>query len=173
MKTSQLKFDIKLARGIDYYTGCILEVKQDDVKIGSIGGGGRYDDLTSMFGLKDVSGTGISFGIDRIYIVMKELGLFPKGIDINTKVLIGNFGKEEEIYCLNILKELRDSGISSELYPDSSKMKKQMNYANKKGVEFVIMIGENELKSGKISVKQMSTGNQKETTVSEFIREIT
>ena len=173
LKTSQLKFDIKLARGIDYYTGCILEVKQDDVKIGSIGGGGRYDDLTSMFGLKDVSGTGISFGIDRIYIVMKELGLFPKGIDINTKVLIANFGKEEEIYCLNILKELRDSGISSELYPDSSKMKKQMNYADKKGVEFVIMIGENELKSGKISVKQMSTGNQKETTVSEFIREIT
>ncbi len=173
LKTSQLKFDIKLARGIDYYTGCILEVKQDDVKIGSIGGGGRYDDLTSMFGLKDVSGTGISFGIDRIYIVMKELGLFPKGIDTNTKVLIANFGKEEEIYCLNILKELRDSGISSELYPDSSKMKKQMNYADKKGVEFVIMIGENELKSGKISVKQMSTGNQKETTVSEFIREIT
>ena len=117
LKTSQLKFDIKLARGIDYYTGCILEVKQDDVKIGSIGGGGRYDDLTSMFGLKDVSGTGISFGIDRIYIVMKELGLFPKGIDTNTKVLIANFGKEEEIYCLNILKELRDSGISSELYP--------------------------------------------------------
>ena len=126
-----------------------------------------------MFGLKDVSGTGISFGIDRIYIVMKELGLFPKGIDTKTKVLIANFGKEEEIYCLNILKELRDSGISSELYPDSSKMKKQMNYADKKGVEFVIMIGENELKSGKISVKQMSTGNQKETTVSEFIREIT
>lgn len=173
LKTSQLKFDIKLARGIDYYTGCILEVKQDDVKIGSIGGGGRYDDLTSMFGLKDVSGTGVSFGIDRIYIVMKELGLFPKGIDTNTKVLITNFGEEEGVYCLNILKELRDSGISSELYPDSSKMKKQMNYADKKGVEFVIMIGENELKSGKISVKQMSTGNQKETTVSEFIREIT
>ena len=173
LKASRLKFDIKLARGIDYYTGCILEVKQDDVKIGSIGGGGRYDDLTSMFGLKDVSGVGISFGIDRIYIVMEELDLFPKDIDTNTKVLITNFGEKEEIYCLNILKELRDSGISSELYPDSSKMKKQMNYADKKGVEFVIMIGENELKSGKISVKQMSTGNQKETTVSEFIREIT
>tara|TARA_B100000683_G_scaffold275599_1_gene326879 strand:- start:8836 stop:10182 length:1347 start_codon:yes stop_codon:yes gene_type:complete len=173
LKTSQLKFDIKLARGIDYYTGCILEVKQNDVKIGSIGGGGRYDDLTSMFGLKNVSGVGISFGIDRIYIVMEELDLFPKDIDTNTKVLITNFGEKEEIYCLNILKELRDSGISSELYPDSSKMKKQMNYADKKGVEFVIMIGENELKSGKISVKQMSTGNQKETTVSEFIREIT
>ena len=173
LKTSQLKFDIKLARGIDYYTGCILEVKQNDVKIGSIGGGGRYDDLTSMFGLKNVSGVGISFGIDRIYIVMEELDLFPKDIDTNTKVLITNFGEKEEIYCLNILKELRDSGISSELYPDSSKMKKQMNYADKKGVEFFIMIGENELKSGKISVKQMSTGNQKETTVSEFIREIT
>lgn len=173
LKASQLKFDIKLARGIDYYTGCILEVKQDVVKIGSIGGGGRYDDLTSMFGLKDVSGVGISFGIDRIYIVMEELDLFPKDIDTTTKVLITNFGEEEEIYCLNILKELRDSGISSELYPDSSKMKKQMNYADKKGVEFVIMIGENELKSGKISVKQMSTGNQKETTVSEFIKEIT
>ena len=172
LKSSQLKFDITLARGIDYYTGCILEVKQDDVNIGSIGGGGRYDDLTSVFGLKDVSGVGISFGIDRIYIVMEELGLFPKSIDTTTKVLITNFGAKEEIYCLNILKELRDSGISSELYPDSTKIKKQMNYADKKGIEFVIMIGENELKSGKISVKQMSTGNQKETTVSDFIKEI-
>lgn len=172
LKTSQLKFDITLARGIDYYTGCILEVKQDDVKIGSIGGGGRYDDLTSVFGLKDVSGVGISFGIDRIYIVMEDLGLFPVNIDTSTKVLITNFGPEEELYCLNVLKELRESGISSELYPDSSKMKKQMNYADKKGVEFVIMIGENEIKSGKISVKQMSTGNQKETTISEFIKEI-
>lgn len=172
LKASQLIFDITLARGIDYYTGCILEVKQDDVKIGSIGGGGRYDNLTSVFGLRDVSGVGVSFGIDRIYIVMEELDLFPKGIETSTKVLITNFGAEEEIYCLNILKELRASGISSELYPDSSKMKKQMNYANKKGVEFVIMIGENEIKSGKISVKQMSTGNQKEITVSEFIKEV-
>ena len=172
LKTSQLNFDITLARGIDYYTGSILEVKQSDVKIGSVGGGGRYDDLTSVFGLKDVSGVGISFGIDRIYIVMEDLGLFPKDIDTTTKVLIINFGPKEEIFCLNILKELRESGISSELYPDSSKMKKQMNYADKKGIEFVIMIGENEMKSGKISVKQMSTGNQKETTVSDFIKEI-
>ena len=172
LKTSQLNFDITLARGIDYYTGSILEVKQSDVKIGSVGGGGRYDDLTSVFGLKDVSGVGISFGIDRIYIVMEDLDLFPKDIDTNTKVLIINFGPKEEIYCLNILKELRESGISSELYPDSSKMKKQMNYADKKGIEFVIMIGENEMKSGKISVKQMSTGNQKEITISEFIKEL-
>ena len=172
LKTSQLNFDITLARGIDYYTGSILEVKQSDVKIGSVGGGGRYDDLTSVFGLKDVSGVGISFGIDRIYIVMEDLGLFPKDIDTTTKVLIINFGPKEELYCLNILKELRESGISSELYPDSSKMKKQMNYADKKGIEFVIMIGENEMKSGKISVKQMNTGNQKEITISEFIKEL-
>mgnify|MGYP001390174845 CR=1 FL=1 len=172
LKTSQLNFDITLARGIDYYTGSILEVKQSDVKIGSVGGGGRYDDLTSVFGLKDVSGVGISFGIDRIYIVMQDLDLFPKDIDTNTKVLIINFGPKEEVYCLSILKELRQSGISSELYPDSSKMKKQMNYADKKGIEFVIMIGENEMKSGKISVKQMSTGNQKEITISEFIKEL-
>ena len=172
LKASKLKFDVTLARGIDYYTGCILEVKQDDVKIGSVGGGGRYDDLTTVFGLKDVSGVGISFGIDRIYIVMEDLDLFPKDIDTTTKVLIINFGPKEEVYCLNILKDLRDSGISSELYPDSSKMKKQMNYADKKGIEFVIMIGENEMKSGKISVKQMCTGHQKETTISEFIKDL-
>ena len=169
LKTSQLKFDIKLARGIDYYTGCILEVKQNDVKIGSIGGGGRYDDLTSMFGLKNVSGVGISFGIDRIYIVMEELDLFPKDIDTNTKVLITNFGEKEEIYCLNILKELRDSGISSELYPDSSKMKKQMNYANNKNVQFVVLVGEDEMSSELLSVKDMNTGEQSNMKIQDLI----
>jgi histidyl-tRNA synthetase len=172
LKTSVLKFDITLARGIDYYTGCIFEVKQNDVKIGSVGGGGRYDDLTSVFGLKDVSGVGISFGIDRIYIVLEDLGLFPENIDQNTRVLLVNFGKKEEVYCLSLLKKLRENGISSELFPTQSKMKKQMNYADKKGVEFVVMVGEDEINSSTISVKDMRSGDQQETTIDSFIKEI-
>jgi len=172
LKTSVLKFDITLARGIDYYTGCIFEVKQNDVKIGSVGGGGRYDDLTSVFGLKDVSGVGISFGIDRIYIVLEDLGLFPENIDQNTRVLLVNFGKKEEVYCLSLLKKLRENGISSELFPTQSKMKKQMNYADKKGVEFVVMVGEDEINSSTISVKDMRSGAQQETTIDSFIKEI-
>ena len=172
LKTSVLKFDITLARGINYYTGCIFEVKQNDVKIGSVGGGGRYDDLTSVFGLKDVSGVGISFGIDRIYIVLEDLGLFPENIDQNTRVLLVNFGKKEEVYCLSLLKKLRENGISSELFPTQSKMKKQMNYADKKGVEFVVMLGEDEINSSTISVKDMRSGAQQETTIDSFIKEI-
>ena len=170
LKSSELKFNISLARGLDYYTGSIFEVKSSDVKIGSIAGGGRYDDLTSIFGLKDVSGVGISFGIDRIYLVMEELGLFPKDIDISSKVLFLNFGELEAKYCFKYLKELRNNNISSELYPNNDKIKKQMNYANNKGVQFVVMIGEDEMKSGQLTVKNMSTGEQNEMSISELIK---
>ena len=172
LKNSTLIFDITLARGIDYYTGCILEVVQKDVKIGSIGGGGRYDNLTSVFGLDNVSGVGISFGLDRMYIVMEELNVFPENIDQNTRVMLANFGKKESVYCLNLLKKLRENGISSELYPSNSKMKKQMSYADKKSVEFVIMIGENEMESNTITIKNMKLGTQEESTITEFIIKI-
>ena len=172
LKNSVLKFDITLARGIDYYTGCIFEVKQNDVKIGSVGGGGRYDDLTSVFGLKDVSGVGISFGIDRIYIVLEDLGLFPENIDQNTRVLLVNFGKKEEVYCLSLLKKLRENGISSELFPNQSKMKKQMNYANNKGIQFVVLVGEDEIKSGFLTVKNMLNGEQSKLSIGELINKI-
>ena len=170
LKSSELKFNISLARGLDYYTGSIFEVKSSDVNIGSVAGGGRYDDLTSIFGLKDVSGVGISFGIDRIYLVMEELGLFPKDIDISSKVLFLNFGELEAKYCFKYLKELRNNNISSELYPNNDKIKKQMNYANNKGVQFVVMIGEDEMKSGQLTVKNMSTGDQNEMSISELIK---
>ena len=170
LKSSELKLDISLARGLDYYTGSIFEVKSLDVNIGSIAGGGRYDDLTSIFGLKDVSGVGISFGIDRIYLVMEELGLFPTDIDTSSKVLFLNFGEIEANYCFKYLKELRENNISSELYPNNDKIKKQMNYANNKGVQFVVMIGEDEMKSGQLTTKNMSTGEQKVMSISEFIK---
>ncbi|MBT3417803.1 MAG: histidine--tRNA ligase [Flavobacteriales bacterium] len=172
LKTLQLKFDITLARGIDYYTGCIFEVKQNDIKIGSVGGGGRYDNLTSVFGLDDVSGVGISFGIDRIYMVMEELNCFPENIDQNTRVMFANFGEKESVFCLGLLKQLRENGISSELYPTSVKMKKQMSYADKKGVEFVVMIGENEMESNTITIKNMKLGTHEESTITEFISKI-
>ena len=170
LKSSELKFDISLARGLDYYTGSIFEVKSLDVNIGSIAGGGRYDDLTSIFGLKDVSGVGISFGIDRIYLVMEELGLFPTDIDTSSKVLFLNFGEIEANYCFKYLNELRENNISSELYPNNDKIKKQMNYANNKGVQFVVMIGEDEMKAGQLTTKNMSTGEQKVLSISEFIK---
>ena len=172
LQSANLVFDITLARGLDYYTGCILEVKANDVQIGSIGGGGRYDDLTSNFGLKDISGVGISFGIDRIYLVMEELGLFPKDIGLSTQVMFTNFGIEEANYCLPLLQQLRASGIRSELYPSSDKMKKQMNYANNKGVLFVILVGKDEMKSGVLTVKDMNTGEQSSLKISELIKQL-
>ena len=172
LQAASLVFDITLARGLDYYTGCILEVKANDVQIGSIGGGGRYDDLTSNFGLKDISGVGISFGIDRIYLVMEELGLFPKDIGLSTQVMFTNFGIEEANYCLPLLQQLRASGIRSELYPSSDKMKKQMNYANNKGVLFVILVGKDEMKSGVLTVKDMNTGEQSSLKISELIKQL-
>ena len=172
LQAANLVFDITLARGLDYYTGCILEVKANDVQIGSIGGGGRYDDLTSNFGLKDISGVGISFGIDRIYLVMEELGLFPKDIGLRTQVMFTNFGVEEANYCLPLLQQLRASGIRSELYPSSDKMKKQMNYANNKGVLFVILVGKDEMKSRVLTVKDMNTGEQSSLKISELIKQL-
>jgi len=172
LKSSELKFDVTLARGLDYYTGSILEVKSQDVNIGSIAGGGRYDDLTSVFGLDDVSGVGISFGIDRIYLVMEDLGLFPKDIDLSTQVMFVNFGEKESLYCLSLLKELRNNNISAELYPSSVKIKKQMTYADNKGVQFVIMIGEDEMKSNTLSVKDMNSGEQNNLTLTEFMKKI-
>ena len=172
LKSSELKFDVTLARGLDYYTGSILEVKSQDVNIGSIAGGGRYDDLTSVFGLDNVSGVGISFGIDRIYLVMEDLGLFPKDIDLSTQVMFVNFGEKESLYCLSLLKELRNNNISAELYPSSVKIKKQMTYADNKGVQFVIMIGEDEMKSNTLSVKDMNSGEQNNLTLTQFIKKI-
>ena len=172
LQSANLVFDITLARGLEYYTGCILEVKANDVSIGSIGGGGRYDDLTSNFGLKDISGVGISFGIDRIYLVMEELSLFPENIGVSTKVMFANFGEREANYCLPLLKELRANGISSELYPKSAKMKKQMSYANSKGILFVIMVGEDEMDSGILSVKNMESGVQKNLTITDLIKDL-
>ena len=170
LKNSTLKFDVSLARGLNYYTGSIFEVKSNDVEIGSIAGGGRYDDLTSIFGLDNVSGVGISFGIDRIFIVMDELNLFPKDIDISSRVLFVNFGEVESEFCLSLVKKLRDNNINSELYPSAEKIKKQMNYANNKGVQYVVMVGEDEMKSGKLSIKNMQTGDQEKMNISELIK---
>ena len=170
LKNSTLKFDVSLARGLNYYTGSIFEVKSNDVEIGSIAGGGRYDDLTSIFGLDNVSGVGISFGIDRIFLVMDELNLFPEDIDISSRVLFVNFGEVESEFCLSLVKKLRDNNINSELYPSAEKIKKQMNYANNKGVQYVVMVGEDEMKSGKLSIKNMQTGDQEKMNISELIK---
>ena len=155
-----VEMDLTLARGLNYYTGAIFEVKSKDVEIGSITGGGRYDDLTGIFGLSGVSGVGISFGADRIYDVMSQLDLFPKEAIAATQVMFVNFGPDEERFCLPLLYRLRAAGISSEIYPDHDKMKKQMIYANKKGIRFVAMAGESEMASGMINLKNMETGNQ-------------
>ncbi len=166
---SKFNLDLTLARGLNYYTGIIIEVKAKDVSIGSICGGGRYDDLTGIFGLKDISGVGISFGADRIYDVMKELNLFPVNKIDTTQLLFINFGTEEEKYCLKLIKKLREKGISSELYPEAAKMKKQFTYANNKSIPFVAIVGENEMKSNTITLKDMVSGEQIEITAKELI----
>lgn len=152
--------DVSLARGLNYYTGTIIEVKALDVEIGSITGGGRYDNLTGVFGVSGLSGVGISFGADRIYDVLNALDLYPKGVSGSVKVLFVNFGKKEAEASLKCIKALRLAGISAELYPDPAKMKKQMQYANSEGVEYVVMIGEDELANGTASVKNMNDGSQ-------------
>jgi histidyl-tRNA synthetase len=164
-----VELDLSLARGLNYYTGTIIEVKAADVPIGSICGGGRYDDLTGIFGLKGVSGVGISFGADRIYDVMNELGLFPEMIEATTQVLFVNFGTAEEKYCLPLLAEVRKAGISAEIYPEASKMKKQLDYANRKKIPFVILAGENEMAQHKIMLKNMNSGTQELVPVGEAI----
>jgi histidyl-tRNA synthetase len=158
--TAKLELDITLARGLNYYTGAIFEVKANGVNMGSVCGGGRYDDLTGIFGLKGVSGVGISFGADRIYDVLNELGLFPDAADISTRLLIVHFGEEEAGLGLHILREVRKAGISAEIYPESAKMKKQMKYADDKKIPFVAIIGSEELAEGKVMLKNMTTGAQ-------------
>ncbi len=160
-----VEFDITLARGLNYYTGAIVEVKADDVAMGSITGGGRYDNLTGIFGLKDVSGVGISFGADRIYDCLEELDLFPDDIKTATNVLFINFGEKESEKCLELAKDLRSANISCEVYPDSSKMQKQMKYANNRNIPFVCLLGENEISNNTIVIKNMLSGEQ--TTINQ------
>ena len=157
---NQLELDLTLARGLNYYTGAIFEVKALDVEIGSISGGGRYDNLTGIFGLPGVSGVGISFGADRIYDVLNQLDLYPKEAQGGVKVLFLNLGDDEAQFCLKLLAELRAHDIPAEIYPDNAKMKKQMSYANANAVPFVAIVGSNELADGKVTLKNMETGEQ-------------
>lgn len=170
LDSAELDFDLTLARGLNYYTGSIFEVEAKGVDIGSVGGGGRYDDLTGVFGLKDLPGIGISFGLDRIYLVMEELDVFPSLQADFTQVLFVNFGNNEADYCFNILTELRKVGINSELYPDAVKMKKQMNYAHKKGIPFVVLVGEDEISSDLLTVKNMKEGTQSYLNLADLIK---
>lgn len=162
LQSATLQLDVTLARGLNYYTGAIFEVAAPEgVQMGSIGGGGRYDDLTGIFGLKDVSGVGISFGLDRIYLVLEELGLFPENIETSLDVLCLNFGKNEGFAALKLITELRKAGLRADLYPTDAKMQKQFKYADKRGVPYVILLGEQELLDGNFVVKNMKTGDQK------------
>lgn len=169
---TEIELDLTLARGLNYYTGAIIEVKAKDVEIGSICGGGRYDDLTGVFGLKDVSGVGVSFGADRIYDVMQQLSIFPEEIVSSTKVLFVNFGEIEEKYLLPFVKILRDKGIATEIYPESAKMKKQMSYADSKNIPFVAIVGENERSKKLFTIKNMKSGEQREMTFEELISSV-
>ena len=170
LKSAKLEFDPTLARGLDYYTGAIFEVKALEGSLqSSICGGGRYDDLTGVFGLKGMSGVGISFGADRIYDVLLETGKFPADLGASTRVLFANFGDNEAMHCLKLLRQVREAGISAELYPDAVKMAKQFKYADDKAIPFVAIIGENELKQGIVTVKDMKTGEQKAVKQEELL----
>ena len=166
---SDVELDLTLARGLNYYTGAIFEVKALDVQIGSISGGGRYDNLTGVFGMEGVSGVGISFGADRIYDVLNQLDLYPKDAVDGTQLLFVNFGDAEAAYVLPVLAKVRAAGIRAEIYPDSAKMKKQMGYANNKAIPFVAIVGENEMNEGKLTLKNMTTGEQSLVTPDELI----
>jgi histidyl-tRNA synthetase len=168
--SSVLELDLTLARGLNYYTGAIFEVKASGVDMGSIGGGGRYDDLTGIFGLKGISGVGISFGLDRIYLVMEELGLFSKTPKSGPQVLFVNFGVEEAAFAMKALKEIRSKGIRAEMYPSSAKLKKQMNYANNKSIPFVILVGQEEMTHNMYKVKNMTSGEQNSCNLNDLIR---
>lgn len=166
---NEIELDLTLARGLNYYTGAIFEVKAKDVSIGSITGGGRYDNLTGIFGKPGLSGVGISFGADRIYDVLNALDLYPKETINSTQILFINFGEKETAYCLPLVNEARSHGVSAEMYPDAVKMKKQMSYANAKQIAFVAMAGENEMKENKITLKNMETGEQILVPISDFM----
>jgi len=169
LRKATLDVDVTLARGLDYYTGAIFEVVSNEVKMGSICGGGRYADLTGIFGLPNMSGVGISFGADRIYDVMEELNLFPESASASTQVLFTNFGDQEAAYCLTVLYQLRAAGVRTELYPDAAKMKKQMKYANDKQIPFVVMVGQDEMNSGQLTLKNMESGEQSKIIISELV----
>ncbi|MGY8914290.1 MAG: histidine--tRNA ligase [Flavobacteriales bacterium] len=173
LKTATLDLDVTLARGLNYYTGAIFEVAApDSVNMGSIGGGGRYDDLTGIFGLKDMSGIGISFGLDRIYLVLEELGLFPETVTQNTKVLFINFGEKEALYAMKAVKDLRNAGVTAELYPDDAKMGKQMKYADKRDIPFTVLAGEEEMNEQKYTLKHMKSGEQSSLDLSGIIKKL-
>lgn len=157
---NEIQLDLTLARGLNYYTGAIFEVKALDTPMGSITGGGRYDNLTGIFGMPGLSGVGISFGADRIYDVLNALDLYPKETITGTQLLFINFGEKETEYCLPVVNQARKAGIRTEMFPDSCKMKKQMNYANAKNIPFVALAGENEINAGKFTLKDMTTGEQ-------------
>lgn len=169
---SEVELDLTLARGLNYYTGAIFEVKALDVQIGSISGGGRYDNLTGVFGMDGMSGVGISFGADRIYDVLNQLDLYPKEAVNGTQLLFVNFGEAEAAYVLPVLMQAREAGIRAEIYPDSAKMKKQMSYANSKNIPFVALVGETEMNEGKVTLKNMTTGEQTLVTPEELIAAI-
>jgi len=165
----EIQLDIALARGLNYYTGSIFEVKSKDTEIGSITGGGRYDNLTGIFGMPGISGVGISFGADRIYDVMTQLELFPKEFSGSSKVIFINFGEKEQTFCIPILRKLRQANIASEMYPDADKIKKQMKWANRKNINYVVIAGEQEIEKGKVTLKNMKTGDQQLITPDELI----
>ena len=167
-----LDLDLTLARGLNYYTGAIFEVKALDVEIGSISGGGRYDNLTGIFGMSGVSGVGISFGADRIYDVLNQLNLYPENAVSGTKILFLNFGAQESAFCISAIAKLRAKGVSAEIYPDSVKMKKQMSYANALNIPYVAIVGSDELASGKVTLKDMVTGTQEQLDVDTLIERI-
>ena len=169
---NEIELDLTLARGLNYYTGAIFEVKALDVQIGSITGGGRYDNLTGIFGMPGLSGVGISFGADRIYDVLNTLDLYPKDAVNATQLLFINFGDKETAYCMPAVSKARVAGIRTEMYPDSAKMKKQMSYANAKHIPFVALAGENEMNEGKFTLKNMETGQQKLVSAEELIAEV-
>ena len=166
---NELQLDLTLARGLNYYTGAIFEVKALDVQIGSITGGGRYDNLTGIFGMPGISGVGISFGVDRIFDVLNALDAYPQDAVVGTQLLFINFGEKETAYCLPAVARAREAGIRTEIYPDSSKMKKQMSYANAKQIPFVALAGENEMSAGKLTLKNMLSGDQQLLTAEELI----
>ncbi len=166
---NEVQFDITLARGLNYYTGCIFEVQAKGVKMGSIGGGGRYDDLTGVFGLKGVSGVGISFGADRIYDCLQELDLFPKGTTQSLKVLFVSFDEKAHLYAFQCLNEVRSQGINADIYPEPTKMKKQLDYADKRQVPYVVIIGSDEMETGQLALKNMVTGEQQKLPIAEIV----
>ncbi|MBC7557638.1 MAG: ATP phosphoribosyltransferase regulatory subunit, partial [Chryseobacterium sp.] len=169
ISSENLVFNITLARGLDYYTGAIFEIKADDVEMGSVGGGGRYNNLTEVFGVKNIPGIGISFGLDRIYLVMEELQLFPENSVEKTKYLFVNYGIQESIQALRIINELHKKNISAELYPEDTKLKKQFSYAEKKGIQNMVFLGEEEMKNETVTVKNLKSGEQKTLAQKEFL----